>query len=86
MLHWEIFVPKKENTTLWGHKFNIKDKKVKIKIIQLSLTLCDPTDHTDHGILQARILQCIAVPFSRGSFQPRDQTQVSCIEGGFFIS
>ena len=67
MLHREIFVPKKENTTLWGHKFNIKDKKRKMKITQLSPTLCDPTDHTDHGILQARILQCIAVPFPTGS-------------------
>ena len=43
-------------------------------------------DHTVHGILQARILKWAAVPFSRGSSQPRDQTQVSCIEGGFFTS
>ena len=40
-------------------------------------TLCDPTDYTAHGILQARILQWVAFPFSRGSSQPRDQTQVS---------
>ena len=37
-----------------------------------------------HGILQARILEWIAIPFSRGSSQPRDQTQVSCIAGIFF--
>ena len=37
-----------------------------------------------HGILQARILEWVAVPFSRGSSQPRDRTQVSCIAGGFF--
>jgi len=37
-----------------------------------------------HGILQARILEWVAFPFSRGSSQPRDQTQVSCIAGGFF--
>ena len=37
-----------------------------------------------HGILQARILEWVAIPFSRGSSQPRDQTQVSCIVGGFF--
>ena len=36
------------------------------------------------GILQARILEGIAFPFSRGSSQPRDQTQVSCIAGRFF--
>ena len=38
-----------------------------------------------HGILQARILEWVAIPFSRGSSQPRDWTQVSCIAGGFFI-
>ena len=43
-------------------------------------------DYIVHGILQARILEGIAVPFSRGSSQPRDQTQVSLIAGGFFTS
>ena len=37
-----------------------------------------------HGILQERILEWVAIPFSRGSSQPRDQTQVSCIAGRFF--
>ena len=37
-----------------------------------------------HGILQARMLVWVAIPFSRGSSQLRDQTQVSCIAGGFF--
>ena len=37
-----------------------------------------------HGILQARILEWIAIPFSRGSAQPRDLTQVSSIAGKFF--
>ena len=37
-----------------------------------------------HGILQARTLQWVALPFSRGSSQPRYQTQVSHIPGGFF--
>ena len=45
-----------------------------------------PWTITVHGILQARILEWVAFPFSRGSSQPRDQTQVSCIAGGFFIS
>ena len=40
----------------------------------------------NHGILQARILEWVAYPFSRGSSQPRDWTQVSCIAGGFFTS
>ena len=37
-----------------------------------------------HGILQARILQWVAFPFSKGSSQPRDRTQVSCTAGRFF--
>ena len=48
--------------------------------------LCDPTDYTVHGILQARILEWVAFPFSKGSSQPRDQTQVSRIAGEFFTS
>ena len=36
------------------------------------------------GISQARILRWVAMPSSRGSSQPRDQTQISCIAGGFF--
>ena len=43
-------------------------------------------DYTVHGILQARILEWVAFPFSRGSSQPGDRTQVSCIAGRFFTS
>jgi len=53
---------------------------------QSRLTLCDPMDYTVHGILQARILEWVAVPFSRGSSQPRDRTQGSRTAGGFFTS
>ena len=60
-------------------------KKVKVKVAQSCLTLCDCVDYTVHGILQARILEWVAVPFSRGSSQPRDQTQVSHIAGRFFL-
>ena len=42
--------------------------------------------YTVHGILQARILEWVAFPFSRGSSQPRDWTQMSHIAGGFFTS
>ena len=48
--------------------------------------LCDPMEYRVHGILQARILEWVAFPFSRGSSQTRDQNQVSCIAGGFFTS
>ena len=61
-------------------------QKVKVKVAQLCLTLCDPMDCIVHGILQARILEWVAIPFSRGSSQARDRTQVSCIAGGFFTS
>ena len=57
-----------------------------VKVAQSRLTLCGPIDYTAHGILQARILEWVAVPFSMGSSQPRDRTQVSCIAGGFFTS
>ena len=43
-------------------------------------------DYTVHGILQARILQWVAFLLSRGSFGPRDQTQVPLIVDGFFTS
>ena len=43
-------------------------------------------DYTVLGILQARILEWVAFPFSRASSQPRDRTQVSCIAGRFFTS
>ena len=59
---------------------------LKVKVTQLCLTLCDLMDYTVHGILQARILEWVAFPFSRGSSQPRDRTQVSHFAGGFFTS
>ena len=62
------------------------DQKVKVKVAQSCLTLYNPMDYTVHGILQARILEWVAFPFSRGSSQPRDQAQVSHIAGRFFTS
>ena len=66
------------------------DSVIQVKLVtQLCLTLCDPMDcslpgSSVHGILQARILEWIAIPYSRGSSQPKDQTQVSYIAGRFF--
>ena len=60
------------------------EKKVKMKLSQLCPTLFNPMDYAVHGILQARILEWVAFPFSRGSSQPRDRTQVSHTLGGFF--
>ena len=62
---------------------------MKVKVTQSCPTLCYPMDcslpvSSVHGILQARILEWVAIPFSRGSSQTRDRTQVSSIAGGFF--
>ena len=51
----------------------------------VSASLGAPPGSTVHGILQARMLEWVAMPFSRGSSQTRDQTQVSCIASRFFI-
>ena len=64
-------------------------REVIVKVARSCLTLCDPTDYSQpfssvHAILQARILKWVAIPFSRGSSQPRDWTQVSHIAGRFF--
>ena len=59
-------------------------------VAQSCLTLCDPMDCSPpgssvHGILQASIVGRVAIPFSVGSSQSRDQTQVSDIAGRFFV-
>ena len=58
-------------------------------VAQSCLTLCDPMDSSLsgsslHGILQARVLEWVAISFSRGSSRPRDRTRVSCIPGRCF--
>ena len=63
---------------------------VKVLVSQSCSTLSDPMDcslpgSSVHGILQARMLEWIAIPFSRRSSQSGAQTQVSCIAGGFFM-
>ena len=70
----------------WLHPLPLLNVRKKVKVAQSCPTLCDPMDCIVHGILQARILEWVAFPFSRGSSQPRDQTQVSCIVGRFFTS
>ena len=60
-----------------------------VLVARSCLTLCDPVDPSPpgssvHGLLQARTLKWVAIPFSRGSSPPRDRTWVSCIAGRFF--
>ena len=62
-----------------------------VMLTQSCLTLCNPMDcnlpgSSVPGILQARILEWVAIPFFRGSFWPRDWTQVYCIADGFFTT
>ena len=59
-------------------------------VSQLCLTLCDPMDYSPpgssvHGILQARVLECVAIPFSRASSQTTNWTWISYIAGRFFF-
>ena len=60
-----------------------------VLVAQSCPALCDHMDYNltgspVHGILQARILEWVAISFSRGSSQPKDQTRVSCTAGGCF--
>ena len=60
-------------------------------VAKLCPTLCKPMDcnplgSSAHGISQARILEWVAISFSRGSSQPRDRTYIFCLAGGFFTT
>ena len=60
-------------------------------LCSVCLTLCDPMDYSPssssvHGISQARILELVAISFSRESSQPGDRTCISCIAGVFFTA
>ena len=46
---------------------------------------CSPPGSSVHGILQARIPECVAIPFSRVSSQPKDQTHISCVGRQTFL-
>ena len=59
-------------------------RKWKVKFAQSCLTLCDPWTIQSNRILQARILEWVAIPFSRVSSQMRDGAQVSCQEASIF--
>ena len=65
--------------------------KSESEVIQSCPALCDPMNcslsgSSVHGIFQARILEWVAIFFSRGSSRPRDQTWVSCIVSQFWVA
>ena len=74
IVHFALFCPSHSTPT------------VKMKVTQLCPTLCDPMDYTVYGILQARIREWVAFPFSRGSSHTRDWPRVSGIAGGSFTN
>ena len=92
---WKILIAWKAVLTSGDNREKIRDKistfielhsseESESKVTQLCPTLCDPTDcnllgSSVHGIVRARVLEWVAISFSRGSSRPRDQTQVSCI-------
>ena len=80
---FEVLACKNSHLPIWDWK---KSESVSP---QSCPALCDPMDCSPpgcsvHGLLQARILEWVAISFSRGSSQLRDQTQVSCLAGRFF--
>ena len=84
---FQLFCNFQELFLLWI--FLVYSNESESEVAQLCPTLCNPVGCSPpgssvHGILQARILECVAISFSRGSSRPRDWTQVSCIGGRHF--
>ena len=78
---------KGQSPNWWRISAKSERESVSQSIVFDSWQLMDysPPGSSVHGILQARTLEWVAIPFSRRSSQPRDQTWVSCITGSFFI-
>jgi len=79
---------RKQKKSLKSLLSNLNRVNNKVLVLWWCPTLWDPMDclppgSSVHEILQARILEWVAIPFSRGSYQPRSQSQVSCISGRF---
>ena len=76
----------------WTHPFQVSRSlscPLMLSLVRLMLgrvRFLVTMDYTVHGIFQARILEWVAFPFSRGSSQLRDQTHISCVAGGFFTN
>ena len=81
----EVVVGQQEVRWIWWIRQNSVCAMLSF-VAQLFLTLCDPMDCSPPGSVQARILEWVVMPSSRGSSRPRDQTQVSCIAGRLFTA
>ena len=71
-------------TSFWWPAEADEFLNVRVKLLQLCMTSCNPMDYSPpgssvHGIFQARILEWVAISFSRASSRPRDRTHVSYI-------
>ena len=82
--HWAGQAGNSSKQSLWNPAF-VSPWKWKWKPLSPVWLFATPRTLV-HGILQASLLEWVAFPFSRGSSQPRDRTQVSCTAGGFFTS
>ena len=87
---YQMYAIWRRNKVIYDQTMQILTQRfLSVSVAQSRPTLCDPMDCSPpdssvHGILQTRILEWVTIPFSRGSSQPRDQTQVSCIASRFF--
>ena len=91
MVLMNLFVGQEQRCRHREQTFVHSNRRSESEVAQSCLTLCDPMDcslpcSSVRGILQARILEWVAISFSRRSSQPRDETRVSCIAGIFFSS
>ena len=87
---WQIWKPPNEVKPYRLH-IPLHYATILLLVTKSCLTLCNPMDYSPQGssvpgISQARILEWVAIPFTRGSSQPRDRTQVSHIAGRYFTS
>ena len=91
---WDTAVPAEIEDTWSKPVKNVAIIPIKYLLFSrwvMSDLFCDPKDYSPpgpsvHGISLARIMEWIAISFSRGFSQPRDQTHISCIAGGFFTT
>ena len=86
LMSWKSWIPR-PHSVLWA--FKKARKKVKVLVVSVIVWLFVTVDRdlpgsSIHGILKARILEWVAIPFYRGLSPPRDWTWVSCIAGRFF--